>query len=414
MGASQDAVLERRGTIPRHYFVLLLVCGSVFISYIDRTTISVGAIAMRAQFGWSETQKGWVLSAFYVGYILLMLVSGALTNRFGGRRVLGTALVCWSLFTVLTPAAAWVSLPLLLAVRVALGCGESAVFPASMSIVGEFVPAALRSRAAAAVSSSLHLGTLFALPVTGWMVQHFGWSLPFYVFGIVGLLWAVALFTWFDDRGGRHRSSRERAAIPWSRLLKLPAVWAIIVGHLCSNWPLYLMSAWLPSYFARTFSVNLVNAGLLAAAASLSSFLMSNAAGIAADRMLVAGVRASVVRKLMQTVGLLGGAGFLLLLTGASSAREGLVLACAAAGLYAFTAAGYASNSLDIAPQHAGVIWGLSNTFATLPGIFGVALTGWLVDRTGSFATPFLLTAGVSLFGALVFIVFASGDRQLD
>jgi MFS transporter, ACS family, solute carrier family 17 (sodium-dependent inorganic phosphate cotransporter), other len=71
-------------------------------------------------------------------------------------------------------------------------------------------------------------------------------------------------------------------------------------------------------------------------------------------------------------------------------------------------------NGLDIAPRHADVICGISNTFATLPGIFGVFLTGWLVDHTGSFAAPFYVTTGVSFFGALVFLVFASGERQIE
>jgi ACS family sodium-dependent inorganic phosphate cotransporter len=60
------------------------------------------------------------------------------------------------------------------------------------------------------------------------------------------------------------------------------------------------------------------------------------------------------------------------------------------------------------------VIWGISNTFATLPGIFGVYATGWLVDRTGSFSVPFFVTAGVALFGMLVFLLFGSGERKID
>jgi hypothetical protein len=53
-------------------------------------------------------------------------------------------------------------------------------------------------------------------------------------------------------------------------------------------------------------------------------------------------------------------------------------------------------------------------TFATLPGIVGVFVTGWLVDRTGSFAAPLFLMAGVALLGAVVYLAFASGERQID
>ena len=77
---------------PAHFTVVLLLCAATFISYIDRTNISVGAIAMQAQFAWTETQKGLVLSSFFVGYILMMAASGALAHRFGGKVVLGVRL----------------------------------------------------------------------------------------------------------------------------------------------------------------------------------------------------------------------------------------------------------------------------------------------------------------------------------
>ena len=56
---------------PRYYTVVLLLFAAVFISYIDRTNISVAAIAMKDDLGWTETQKGIVLSSFFVGYLLL-------------------------------------------------------------------------------------------------------------------------------------------------------------------------------------------------------------------------------------------------------------------------------------------------------------------------------------------------------
>jgi ACS family sodium-dependent inorganic phosphate cotransporter len=116
----------------------------------------------------------------------------------------------------------------------------------------------------------------------------------------------------------------------------------------------------------------------------------------------------------MQTVGLVLGGAFLIALPAAESTTAAVILTTCAAGAFACCFAGYAPNCFDIAPRYAEIVWGLSNTVGTLPGIFGVFLTGWMVDRTGSFAAPFFITAGVSFFGALVFLVFASGNRQID
>jgi MFS transporter, ACS family, solute carrier family 17 (sodium-dependent inorganic phosphate cotransporter), other len=406
---------ERSGRWPAYYIVMLLLLVAVFISYVDRTNISVGAIAMQALLGWTETQKGMVLSSFFIGYLLLMLASSALANRFGGKIVLGVAVVCWSLFTALTPPAALVSLSALVLARIGLGMGEAAVFPACINMIGRWVPPLQRSSAVALVTSAAPLSTVIALPMTGWLIRGYGWPVPFYVFGVIGLLWALLWSVLVKGgAGGQPQMPDARSAIPWKRILSLPSVWAIVVTNSCFNWSFYLLLAWLPSYLKHTFGVSLVNAGLLSAAPWLTSFVIANVAGNVADRLLRAGRSPTFVRKLMQTVGLVGGGILLSALPAAGSITTAVVLTSCAAGAFAFCFAGYAPNGFDIAPRYADVIWGLSNTVGTLPGIFGVYLTGWMVDRTGTFAAPFYVTSGVSFFGALVFLVFASGERQID
>src|ERR1700737_4298584 len=94
-----DGVTERIARWPAYYTVVVLLCAAVFIVYL-----------------------------------LTMFVSSTLANRYGGKLVLGVAVIWWSLFTSLTPPAALVSLPVLVMVRVALGVGEAAVFPAAINI----------------------------------------------------------------------------------------------------------------------------------------------------------------------------------------------------------------------------------------------------------------------------------------
>ena len=67
---------------PAHYTVVLLCFAAAFISYIDRSNLSVAAIAMKEEFRWSETTKGFVLSSFFVGYMLLQVPSALLANRY--------------------------------------------------------------------------------------------------------------------------------------------------------------------------------------------------------------------------------------------------------------------------------------------------------------------------------------------
>lgn len=84
-----------------------------------------------------------------------------------------------------------------------------------------------------------------------------------------------------------------------------------------------------------------------------------------------------------------------------------------ALGMLGFCWSGMGSNHLDIAPRHADVLFSMSNCAGTLPGIIGVALTGFLLDWTGSYTPTFLLAAGVNIVGAIVWLIWSSG-RPLE
>jgi ACS family sodium-dependent inorganic phosphate cotransporter len=405
---------ERPARWPAYYAVTLLLCAAVFISYIDRTNISVAAIAMQAAFSWSETQKGAVLSAFFVGYLPLMVATGVLANRYGGKLVLGLAVVWWSLWTVLTPPAALISLPALVAARILLGLGEAAVFPATMNMIGRWVPEHERSRAVALVTSSVSLGTLFALPVAGWLVRDFGWPMTFYAFGAVGFVWAVWWFWRVDSgygvapppagtpreipgarccvsRGGRDRG---RPLLPQLGALRAAGLDAeLLQDHVrrergeCRH----------PLGGALAHRLRHDQRGGLPRRSHDEGGprpdLRAQADAVRRPRRRRAVPAAAAERR---------------------QRGQGVLLMCFAAGTLAFCMGGFAPNSFDIAPRHADVIWGISNTFATIPGIVGVYVTGWLVDRTGSYAAPFAVTAGIALFGAAVFLLLGSGRRQID
>jgi len=406
----------KRGSGWQAWHTVVFLCGAaVLISYIDRTNISVAAIPMQAQFGWSETAKGWVLSSFFVGYLAFMAVSGTLANRYGGKLILGAAVIWWSVFTAMTPVAAMVSLPALVAARIALGLGEAAVFPASVNMIGRWVPAAYHTRAVALFTSALSIGTMISLPVTGWLVRDHGWGMPFYVFGVLGLVWA---FAWFASVSSGRSAEVEPASahriIPWGRLLRSGPVWAIVVTHFCSNWALYVLLAWLPSYFKTTFSVSLTNAGLLSAAPWAAYFIVGNVGGWISDSMINAGRSVTFVRKTMQIAALIGSGTFLFLVRAAPSPSVAMLLMCGASGTLALCLSGFAVNSFDIAPRYADVIWGIANTAGTLPGIIGVTVTGWLIDRTGNYNAPFFLTGVVGLVGAIVYFFLASGVREIE
>ncbi len=70
--------------MPQRFKVIALTVIAVFICYIDRVVISLAIIPMSEGMGWSETQRGFILSSFYIGYILTQILGGLLSDRIGG------------------------------------------------------------------------------------------------------------------------------------------------------------------------------------------------------------------------------------------------------------------------------------------------------------------------------------------
>jgi ACS family sodium-dependent inorganic phosphate cotransporter len=91
-----------------------------------------------------------------------------------------------------------------------------------------------------------------------------------------------------------------------------------------------------------------------------------------------------------------------------------LALLCSATGALGLTWCGYAPGLIDVAPRYSALVGGFTNTIATIPGIVGVAVTGWLLDVTGTYSAAFILTAGISVLSALVFGLFFSARPLIE
>ena len=405
--------------------MVLLCFFSTFICYIDRVNISVAIIPMAQEFGWSDGQRGLVLSSFFVGYLITQVAGGSLAARFGGKWVLGFGVLWWSLFTLLTPLSAYASFPALILARILMGVGEGVAFPATYNLLGRWVPLKERTRAAAFNLSGIPLGTLFAVTTTPFIALYLGWPAIFYLFGAAGFVWFLFWWPLAANRPDRpldpdlrsqgaddsHGAESSASSVPWRRILRQKAVWAIIVAHFCNNWGLYVLLAWLPSYFSSQLDINLRAVWIYISLPWIVNFLSGNLSGWIADRLIASGRSVTAVRKIMQVVGSAGPAVTLIALGFTESALTAVVLLTAALGLAAFSFAGFASNHLDISPRHAGAIFGISNTAGTIPGIIGVALTGFLVDQTGSYASAFYVTAGVYFVGLLIYLAMGTGRK---
>ena len=73
--------------------MILMAVLAAYICMIDRLAISIAIIPMANEFTWDARAQGSVMSAFFLGYVLLQVPAGWLADRWGGKWVLGVGVL---------------------------------------------------------------------------------------------------------------------------------------------------------------------------------------------------------------------------------------------------------------------------------------------------------------------------------
>lgn len=180
----------------RHRVLILLFA----ITYIDRVCISVAGPRIQAELGIDPIGWGWVTAMFTLSYCLFEIPTGALGDRIGPRRVLTRVVLWWSAFTSLTGMVS--SYPLLLLTRFCFGAGEAGAFPNASIVVARWFPPTQRASISGVLLMASQLGGALAPLLVVPIQMRFGWRASFYLFGIVGAVWAAAWYAWFRDSPG--------------------------------------------------------------------------------------------------------------------------------------------------------------------------------------------------------------------
>ena len=411
---------------------------AVYICMIDRIAISIAIIPMAEDNGWSPTVQGAVMSAFFLGYVTLQIPAGYLSDRFGGKWVLGLGVLFWSLFTLLTPASAALGITVLLACRFLMGVAEAVTWPSIYSLYSRWVHPDRRASAVGLMNSGISGGSVIALICTPWLISVWSWQGAFYLYGLLGVIWFVvwaplarsrpADKTDWDtpnaasataEAGSATDRNDASAQTVYPRLtvrgmLRSRAVWAIAIAHICINWSLYLVLSWFPTFVNRELGADLQLAGFLALAPTIVSLIMAPLAGRLFDRLVARGRDRLKVRRTMQSLAFVGITAAMMAITLTDSLILSVTVITLSNALTAFSIGGFATNHLDIAPNQSGLLMGVTNTLAAVSSSASVFVSGWIQDLSGGWDAVFLTAAGVSVFGAIIYASLAGVEREFD
>ena len=399
--------------------VLAFLCAIFTVYTVDRALLGLLAIPIQDETGLSNLRFGVLNSGIFWSYALVAPFSGLAGDRFDRPKLIGCAVICWSVATLLAGFAdGFWSLFLLV----------------SFAIV---IPQTFYSPTASALIASLHTDTRTAAMschqaafYTGWFVSGaavaailslFGtWRTAFFVFGSLGLVLGLGFLVLF----GRTRSSQSRTVQPADKPTvrqSLRAFWgcpsALLagIGYVTVVFVSCGYCAWGPKFVAQKFSVSAAAAGTGVMfwhyAASFAAILVT---GVATDRLVKRFPRCRLV---------LAMAAFLVAMPTLVLFGLGPTLPLALAGaavlgaMWGVLGANQFTNLFDvIRPDcRAGAI-GFLNVVAALVGSLAPMVLGWASQRYGlkGFEVGFAAMGGILVIPIAAFLISFSFTFKKD
>lgn len=409
---------ETRGGGHGRWALPLVLHVSVFIAFIDRINLSIALPKVGESFGWTEQEiagKGsLLLGAFYLAYAFSNMFLSGLAARVGPRRSLLLLVIFFSTFTALGAPLSY-SLPLFIGTRVLLGIGEGVHFPMMSMLMKSWFPLHERSRA----NGIWIFGAQFASMTAPWLlvpiVSMFGWRAMLVACGLLGMAVTVPLIVLFvyDTPRRSPRISQAEAKYIEDNLLQEadgPADWSFlrrpefglaVAGAALSNYCVYGIVNWLPTYFVVARNIDfdeLKYAASLPYVAGLFGFAIYAFLGDRTNR------RISIC-----AVGFLGASISLYFATRAPTV--GLTIFAFSIGTLSQTA--YISQEYAILQRvlpaavigrAAGVYNGLSVLFGA---VGGTVLLGQIVEKTGNYDYGLYSIVTAALAGSLVMLLLS-------
>jgi ACS family hexuronate transporter-like MFS transporter len=299
------------------WWIIGLVTLGTILNYLARSTLSVAAPTLKAEFQMSTEQYSWVVLAFQGTYTIMQTVAGAILDHLGTRLGFFLFAIGWALSNMAHAfATGWPSLAFF---RGLLGATEAAAIPAGAKTVSEWFPPRERPLATSGFQMGTSVGNMVAPPLVAFCILWWGWEEAFIVTGALSLLWAA--LWWFGYRTpAQHRrlSAEERQLIeaglaentdvgtkPATRkeVLRSRGFWAIAIPRFFAEPAWQTFNFFIPLYLVAVWKLDLKSIALWAWMPFLAADFGSLAAGLLPPWLMKKGASVLTSRKVTMTVG---------------------------------------------------------------------------------------------------------------
>jgi ACS family hexuronate transporter-like MFS transporter len=387
--------------------ICALLFAATTLNYVDRQVLGVLAPDLSRQFGWSEIQYGYIVTAFQGAYAIGLVSAGALIDKLGTRIGYALALCVWSL-AAMSHALAGSVLGFAVA-RFLLGLGEAGNFPAAIKTVAEWFPRRERAFATGIFNSGSNVGAILAPLAVPIVAVTWGWQAAFLFTGALSAIWLVTWLAVYRAPAQHPKLSTAELAfirsdpdepavrLPWTQLLRHRQAWAFVAAKFLTDPIWWFFLFWLPKFLNSEYGLTLTGLGPPLIAIYLLADVGSIGGGWIAGRFIKRGWSVNRARKTAMLLCALS----VVPIVFASNATN-LWVAVGLIGLATAGHQGWSANvftlTSDMFPRYAvASVVGLGGLAGAVGGMLISTFTGFLLDATGSYVPVFMMAGSAYL-----------------
>ena len=400
------------------YTTIAFAMTLAIVTYIDRVCISQAAPLISGDLGLTKVEMAWAFSVFGWAYALFEIPGGWLADRLGPRRVLMRIVIWWSFFTAAT-GWAW-NVVSLLVTRTLFGMGEAGCFPNLTRIFTLWLPQHERERAQASLWLAARWGGAFTPLLVTYVLDYVSWRRAFELFGLVGLVWAVAFFRWFRDDPRTHpkvnaaelaimpeprQSAIAHGPTPWAELSSSASVWLLGLQYVALSYGWYFYITWLPTYLREVRGTGLKMGAILAGLPLLLGGVGCLISGWVVPRLARIVGTMGLARKIVAIVGFIGASVSVIAFTKISDPANAMIVLGIAGLFNDFVMPPAWAACMDVGGRYSGTVSGAMNMMGNIAGALSPLAVGYLLAWTGqNWTMTFYVSAAVYSLGAVCWL----------
>lgn len=391
------------------------------------------------EFEWNKELQGRILSGFFYGYTISQGFGGWFSDKFGGKLLFVVGNLLQSILTLFMPLAARYHPEALFVLRILQGLVTGFGLPAMFNLFSKWAAPSERTRLMSIAYTGFPLANVLIFPLASTLCQievDGGWPMIFYVTGTFGTIVALSYVILVYDNPNthprisyeekrylnkfstNHGSKDEPLTVPWKAILTSRAFLAYNVAHFCQTWGFVTLAVNLPTMMKEMLYFDISSNGWLSSLPYVAALFM---------RIFIAeffwhlqkwtGLSLTKLRKVNHLIGTIIPAIAVLSITALHCkdkyAAVALIVICSMFGDLGFTGS-YLLSYLDLAPQYAGLLTGMSNMIGSIPGIVSSTITGYITSNSTKeeWTTVLYIMAALYFFGGIFYAFFGSSELQ--